>query len=73
MVGMEFKAFYNDRVIPVDANLWKTLSTVDQQRLAKAHAYSGRLTYAPDPLAEGETEEKKQEAKRRAVVRYVLK
>ncbi len=68
MVGMEFKDFYNDPIIPVDEKLLKTLSTVDQERLTKAHCYSSTFSYAPDPLADDETEEKKQEAKRRAVV-----
>ena len=65
---MEFKAFRNDPIIPIDEQLLKTLSTVDQQRLTKAHSYSLTLSYAPDSLADDETEEKKQEEKRRAAV-----
>ena len=68
MVGMQFKGFSNDPIIPVDENVLKTLSTVDQQRLTKAQTYSSKLLCAPDQLADDETEEKKQEAKRRAVV-----
>lgn len=68
MVSMQFKDFVTDPVIPIDETLLKSLSVVDQQRVTKAHCYSSSLTYAPHPLSDDESEEKKQEAKRRAVV-----
>lgn len=68
MVGMEFRDFYADSVIPIDETLLKSLSSVDQQRLTKARAYSSENSYGPDPLSDDENEEKKQEAKHRALV-----
>ena len=68
MVSMQFKDFITDPVIPIDEKLLKSLSTVDQQRVTKAHSYSSSSTYAPHPLSDDESEEKREEAKRRAVV-----
>ena len=68
MVSMQFKDFLTDPVIPIDDKLFKSLSTVDQQRVKKAHCYSSSSNNASHPLSDDESDEKKQEAKRRAVV-----
>lgn len=70
MVGMEFRDCDNDSIIPIDETLLKSLSTLDQQRLTKAYSYSSPFTHAPDPMEDEESDEKKQEAQRREVVRH---
>lgn len=68
MVSMRFKERYNDPVIPIDRKMLKTLSAADQERVTKACSYASTLIYSPDPMAEDETQEKKEEAQRRADV-----
>lgn len=68
MVGMNFKDFMNDSVIPFDEKILKSLSIVDQQRLMKARSFSSKFTHDPDALPEEESAEKKEEAMRRALV-----
>ena len=70
MVSMEFKDSRSDPVIPIDDKIMKSLSTVDQLRVTKAQSFSSTLNFASDPMADDETEEKKQEARCRSMVGY---